>query len=264
MAEWTLDDEDAQRGYDDLYYALESEEEEGSTSRTYLVSTDTAMEPVSPSDRLSGNSSSQNEVEALVCTSRVPTFAHTPIKHSISGSDSSSISSHLSSRPKSCSSPPLMTDSGGISEGNPTEYLNKEGGYEKPWWNRKLRHMLLKEEKIVNCVKAKPMFIYKGQLLGYTRNPQSWLDKSMLGGFNVSHSQLAHAKLIQTLVQDFQSKHQFIANASEEKLTDEVQGGPKMQELPLEFVSKQQLCTEVDICPDLSIDQQEQIKSIVQ
>ncbi|KIJ31944.1 hypothetical protein M422DRAFT_130501, partial [Sphaerobolus stellatus SS14] len=48
-----------------------------------------------------------------------------------------------------------------------------------------------------------------------------------------------------------------------EPLTEEVQGGPKTQELPSEFVSSTHLCTEVNINPDLLKEQQIRIQNVL-
>ncbi|HEV7736549.1 MAG TPA: hypothetical protein VGO47_04155, partial [Chlamydiales bacterium] len=73
----------------------------------------------------------------------------------------------------------------------------------------------------------------------------------MQGESNFLAEQLKLANTIHAISENLDSSSSSTTNTIEdEPTTDEVQGGPKTQELPQEEVKKSQLSSTIDICPD--------------
>ena len=81
-----------------------------------------------------------------------------------------------------------------------------------------------------------PVTVFQGQLLGYARSPNTWLDSSK-GDPETVKKLRNHASFIKAVTEELEEKgigatHQATIRTDEEALT----GGPKIQELPPEVV----------------------------
>jgi transposase InsO family protein len=109
----------------------------------------------------------------------------------------------------------------------------------------------------------RPVLVQKGQLLGYARNPHSYLDKSQQGESTFLEEQQRLAHTIRSISQNLETTGNIETSQENEPPTDEVQGGPKFEETPSEGVPKDKLSSEIDICSDLTETQKKQILSVV-
>ncbi|KIJ31326.1 hypothetical protein M422DRAFT_53423 [Sphaerobolus stellatus SS14] len=100
----------------------------------------------------------------------------------------------------------------------------------------------------------KPYYIHQEQLVGYAPDPSKYLDKPSQGGSLTL--QKSFAGLIQGIATALRPVSNIGSVSQVEPLIEEVQGSPKTQELPPEFVSSTRLSTEVNINPDLTKEQQ--------
>ena len=99
---------------------------------------------------------------------------------------------------------------------------------------------------------SQPVTIHQGQILGHARNPNNWLDRIDKMDQKQLQSCESYARLIRALAQQNFEPGDPVAAVASEAEGEEVQGGPKTQEMPEEIVSEKQLLDELDYSPELS------------
>ncbi|KAJ3007678.1 hypothetical protein NUW54_g3453 [Trametes sanguinea] len=123
-----------------------------------------------------------------------------------------------------------------------------------------------------------PVRIEKGDVVGYARNPELWLDEAGIYSHEEQERILAHASLIRMLARDRSLKQTCTAHAEtpdllrssnsetveEDPLAEEpVEGGPKTSEVAPDITTSESLSAAVDISKELTSEQQELILEIV-
>ena len=110
---------------------------------------------------------------------------------------------------------------------------------------------------------SQPVTVHQGQILGYARNPNSWLDRTEKMNSKQLESCRSHAGLIKALAkQNFDSGDPTAAIALETE-NEEVLGGPKAQEMPSEEVPEDQLLDELDYSPELNESDRKALQKVV-
>lgn len=130
-----------------------------------------------------------------------------------------------------------------------------------------------------------PAIVERGQALGLTRDPHTWLDnEQQYDKKNMIHVR-AHRRLVQDLIKMNQSDAHSgqssvsLVNAETPKLTtsglhaaemdddtdatDALEGGPKTAEAPPDDVSSQELLQAVDISSELSPEQRQEVEKVL-
>lgn len=136
---------------------------------------------------------------------------------------------------------------------------------------------------VSNCSNI-PVVITAGQVLGHARNPRNWLDRRTTLSEGAMDQVTAHANFIQQLSKslslqgspsatvsnlirsktDITSKAQRNATEEDDPLAEElVEGGPKTSLSLEDEVKSSKLLETVDISPDLSMDQRNQISALI-
>ncbi|KAI1796914.1 hypothetical protein LXA43DRAFT_878532, partial [Ganoderma leucocontextum] len=122
-----------------------------------------------------------------------------------------------------------------------------------------------------------PIRIQKGEVLGHTRNPNTWLDKSSRFSEPESESIHTYASLICKLASDSTGSHantvqteavklkaaHRLSNEEDPLVEEPLEGGPKTSEAPPEDVPENELFASVDISKELDEEQREKIAEVV-
>ena len=103
-----------------------------------------------------------------------------------------------------------------------------------------------------------PIRIHPGQSLGTAHNPRNWLDRIPT---SADDPRVAHARLVQTLTKSLSKAP--IPEDPNPPNSETVEGGPKTAEAPEESTTSEEIFNVLNLSPDLSPDQREQIKKIV-
>ena len=103
-----------------------------------------------------------------------------------------------------------------------------------------------------------PVRIHKGQSLGIAHNPKNWLDRRPNSD---NDSRIAHARFVQSLAKTLsKTKEPGDPNPPNSEV---VEGGPKTAETPEDITPADEIFKVLNLSPDLTPEQTEQIKKVV-
>ena len=106
----------------------------------------------------------------------------------------------------------------------------------------------------------KPIKIFKGQILGIGQDPGAWLDVEPTES-SEKGKHIAQAELVRTLADSMLHPKNY--QGPDEPNSDSVEGGPKTAEVPDFPCSKEDLFKEIHFSPDLTAEQLDKLKDIV-
>lgn len=120
-----------------------------------------------------------------------------------------------------------------------------------------------------------PFTVTTNQVVGLVKNPRAWLDQDAQYTAEDKRRMIAHAQLIQNLVQErsnnwiksrstITSKAQRNATENDNpEATDPLEGGPKTSEVPPFEIPKGKLLTEIDISNSLTPSQRRALETVI-
>lgn len=106
----------------------------------------------------------------------------------------------------------------------------------------------------------KPLSLRRGEVLGYLRNPDSWLDPAKTQG-DTGSKLWAHTQAVRSIVKSMERPLDFPPEVENQ---EEILGGPKTGEVPeQDVVAKESLLDVVDIPAHLTPEQRSQLEAVL-